>query len=76
MENNENQQTYFFTIEESLSTLVKVRADNEDEAYNKIKQAYLQEKIVLDSSNCTSYEIENVTEEYELDPSYDCEEIK
>lgn len=62
---------YFIVeITETLQKLVKVRAQDENEAIKKVKNAYRDEKIILDSSdymdtNFDLFEDEGVIDEIE-----------
>ena len=42
---------YNIEVTEVLSRVVSINAENEDEAYFKVKKMYQQEKIVLDDSD-------------------------
>ncbi len=46
-----------FEIKEFLSRIIEVEANNEDEAYMKVKEMYEKEVIVLDSSDFVENEI-------------------
>ncbi len=46
-----------FEIKEFLSRIIEVEANNEDEAYMKVKEMYEKEVIVLDSSDFVETEI-------------------
>lgn len=53
---------YEVEIHEILARIVKVEAENEDEAIEKVQEMYDNEEIVLDWSNCVSSEIDFVRE--------------
>lgn len=42
---------YKVNVEELLSRIVEVEADREDEAEEKVREMYINEDIVLDSSD-------------------------
>ena len=44
-------QKYQVEINETLSRIIEVEAENENDAVSKIKDLYRKEEIVLDSSN-------------------------
>ena len=50
-------KTFEFEIKEFLSRIIEVEANNEDEAYMKVKEMYEKEVIVLDSSDFVETEI-------------------
>jgi len=50
-------KTFEFEIKEFLSRIIEVEANNEDEAYMKVKEMYEKEVIVLDSSDFVENEI-------------------
>ncbi len=49
---------YTFEIVETLSKLVTVDADSEQEAYRIVKKMYREEHIILDDTNYMCTEIE------------------
>lgn len=51
------EKYYLATVEETLSRTVKVKADNLDEAYRKVKDAYRECEIVLDADDFVDKEI-------------------
>ena len=51
------EKYYLVTVEETLSRTVKVKADNLDEAYRKVKDAYRECEIVLDADDFVDAEI-------------------
>jgi len=48
---------YSFEIRETLSRVVEIEAETEEEAIQKVEQEYKNEEIVLDSSDFDDYEI-------------------
>ena len=44
-------KTYQIEIKETLSRIIEVKAENENEAFTIVKQMYNDEEIVLDSSD-------------------------
>lgn len=50
-------RTFEFEVKELLSRIIEVEAENENEAYLKVKEMYKNEKIVLDSSDYVDTEI-------------------
>lgn len=46
-----SMQKYQVEINETLSRIIEVEAENENDAVSKIKDLYRKEKIVLDSSD-------------------------
>jgi len=44
-------KTYEIEIKETLSRVIEVQANSEDEAFAQVKQMYNNEEIVLDSSD-------------------------
>ena len=50
-------QKYQVEINETLSRVVEIEAENESDAISKIKDLYRQEKIVLDSEDYLDTEI-------------------
>lgn len=50
-------QKYQVEINETLSRVVEIEAENESDAISKIKDLYRQEKIVLDSDDYLDTEI-------------------
>lgn len=61
---------YNVKITETLVKIVKVDADSPREAKNKVKEAYLDEKVVLSANDYVCHDIE-VMEDYKSgsDPS-------
>ncbi len=53
-------KTFEFEIQELLSRIVKVEANNEDDAYRKVKEMYKSEEIILDSSDFAKSEIKQI----------------
>lgn len=47
---------YKVNVEELLSRIVEVEADNEKEAEDKVREMYMNEDIVLDESDLQSVE--------------------
>ena len=47
---------YKVNVEELLSRIVEVEAENEEEAEKKVKEMYMDEEIVLDASDFQSVE--------------------
>jgi hypothetical protein len=56
-------KTFKFEIQEFLSRIVEVKAKTENEAYQKIKEMYHKEEIVLDSSDFVETEIKKFENE-------------
>lgn len=50
---NENSKTYFVTVIETLKKRVEVNAESEDEAIDKVEEAYKKCDIVLDADDFT-----------------------
>jgi hypothetical protein len=50
-------RTFTIEIQEFLSKIVEVEADNLDEAINKVKELYKNEEIVLDWQDYVTTEI-------------------
>lgn len=48
---------YKVNIEELLSRIVEVEADNEEDAENKVRAMYNKEEIVLDADDLSSVEL-------------------
>ena len=44
-------KTFEIEIKETLSRIIEVKAETENEAFTKVKQMYKDEEIVLDSSD-------------------------
>ncbi len=53
-------RTFEFEIQEILSRTIKIKANNEDEAYQKLREMYLNEKIILDSSDYMGFKIQRI----------------
>lgn len=56
-------ETFKIEIQEFLSEIVEVEAENIDEAISKVKEMYRAEEIVLDYNNCVTTEIEEYKDE-------------
>lgn len=54
---------YEFIIEEMLSKVVKVDADNYADAEKLVREQYRNEEIVLDANNLTFYDISLIEDE-------------
>jgi len=50
-------KTFEFEIQEVLSRNIEIKARTEDEAFQKVKEMYQKEEIVLDSSDYVDTEI-------------------
>lgn len=50
-------KTFEIEITELLSRIIEVEAETENEAFEKVKEMYQNEKIVLDSSDYVDTEI-------------------
>jgi len=44
-------KTFEIEIKETLSKIIEVKAENENDAFTRVKQMYNDEEIVLDSSD-------------------------
>lgn len=53
---------YKIEIQEFLSKIVEIEAENINEAVSKVKELYQNEEIVLDSDDYVTTEIEEYTE--------------
>lgn len=51
-------QKYQVEINETLSRIIEVEAENENDAVSKIKDLYRKEKIILDSNDYLDTKIE------------------
>ena len=51
--NDDNQNTYFVTIVETLKKRVEVKANSEEEAIEKVENAYNKCDIILDEMDFT-----------------------
>lgn len=51
--NDNNQNTYFVTIVETLKKRVEVKANSEEEAIEKVENAYNKCDIILDEMDFT-----------------------
>ena len=51
-------QKYQVEINETLSRIIEIEAENENDAVSKIKDLYRKEEIVLDSNDYLDTEIE------------------
>ena len=47
---------YKVNVEELLSRIVEVEAENEEDAEDKVRRTYTNAEIVLDASDCRSVE--------------------
>lgn len=56
-------KTFKYEIQETLSRIIEVEAQTEDEAYLIIKEMYSNEEIVLDSSDYIDTEIKEFEDE-------------
>jgi len=56
------KKKFIVTITEYLIKEVEVKAENENEAYNKVREDYRESKIVLSADDFCDYDIQ-VTEE-------------
>ena len=56
-------KTYRFEIQEVQSRIIEIEANNEDEAYQKIKNMYRKEEIILNSSDFVETEIKKFENE-------------
>lgn len=65
---------YIFIVEETLARNVCIKASSKEEAYSFLKELYLKEEIVLDSSDYVDSNIEYVLEDNENDYDYTIEE--
>lgn len=52
-------------IIETLERVVKVEAEDKDEAFAKLKEMYLEEEIVLDADDFADYEIYQIEDDKE-----------
>jgi hypothetical protein len=70
-EDNNNQNTYFVTVIETLKKRVEVDAESEEDAISKVESAYKKCDIILDEKDFTGVKfkiskvVENNTEDYE-----------
>jgi len=55
-------ETFKIEIQEFLSRIVEIEAENIDEAISKVKELYHKEEIVLDSDDYVTTEIEEYSE--------------
>jgi hypothetical protein len=55
-------ETFKIEIQEFLSRIIEIEAENIDEAISTVKQMYQNEEIVLDSGDFVSTEIEKFSE--------------
>lgn len=53
-------KTFTVMITETLQRIVRVKAKNKDEAYDKVREQYQNEDIVLDSADYIDTEFEVV----------------
>ena len=53
---------YVYEIIETLSKVVELEADNEEEAYHELKRRYYSGDIILDSDDFVDSEIVELTE--------------
>jgi len=56
-------RTFEFEIRELLSRIIEFEAKNENEAYQKVKEMYKKEEIVLDSFDFVETEIKKFDNE-------------
>jgi len=56
-------KTFEFEIQEVLSRNIEIKARTEDEAFQKVKEMYQKEEIVLDSSDYIDTEIKKIDNE-------------
>ena len=47
---------FYVTVTETLERVIKVEASNFQEAIEKVRKDYHEEKIVLDADDCTDVE--------------------
>ncbi len=55
-------ETYKIEIQEFLSKIIEIEAENKEEAISKVKRMYQNEEIVLDSEDYLTTEIEEYSE--------------
>lgn len=55
------EKAWNFIITETLQRTVRVRAENYEDAYNKIESLYLEEKIILSADDFTDKEIKGLS---------------
>jgi hypothetical protein len=55
-------KTFYFNINETLSKTVRVQAETEDEAREKVQEAYDNDEIILTMDDINSSEIFDDTE--------------
>jgi hypothetical protein len=55
-------ETFKIEVQEFLSRIVEIEANNIDEAISTVKQMYQNEEIVLDSEDFVAIEIEEFSE--------------
>lgn len=56
-------KTYYFAVTETLNRIVKIQANNPDEALERVHTAYKNEEIILDYNDFNDYEIVDETRE-------------
>ncbi len=52
-----------FEVKEMLSRIIKIKAETENEAYEKVKKMYQNEEIVLDNTDYLDTEIKKFENE-------------
>jgi hypothetical protein len=52
-----------FEVKEMLSRIIEITAENENEAYEKVKEMYQNEEIVLDNTDYLDTEIKKFENE-------------
>ncbi|HHC79150.1 MAG TPA: DpnD protein [Flavobacteriia bacterium] len=56
-------KTFEFEIQEVLARTIEIEATSEEEAFQKVKEMYRNEAIVLESSDCIDIKIEQLGNE-------------
>ena len=59
-------KTYAIEINETLSKVIEIEANTEEEALQKIKDLYQKESIVLDAEDFVTVEFLKVEEKFEV----------
>ena len=59
-------KTYAIEIKETLSKVIEIEANTEEEALQKIKDLYQKESIVLDAEDFVTVEFLKVEEKFEV----------
>lgn len=54
-------KTFKIEVQEFLSRIIEIKAENVDEAISKIKKMYQSEKIILDSDDYVKTEINELS---------------